>query len=357
MRDDRERTVTELELPVRTIVRVISVFVLLWLLDRLFSLMLLMLIALLFTAAIHPWVVRLQNRGMGRGRAVAVVMIAINIVLIILGSIILSPLITEGQEFIAALPDQVDRLEGLFGNNPQVFQRLQEAAANAGSSSEAVSGGAMQVGMSVVNLIADGLVVLVFTIYFLLDGNRIYRWTVRYFPQRYRRKIDRTIPEVSRVVSGYAAGQLVISGLFGTFAFVVLASLGVPQPLFLAIVAALGSTIPIVGVTAVTIPTVLIALTVSPTTALIVLGAYLLYQQVENYVFVPRVYKTTLNISSFAVLLAVLIGTAMLGIVGALMALPIAAAIPVIEDIWLEDHPWRANLPADDSPDFEAKPL
>ncbi len=357
MRDDRERTITEVEVPVRTIVRVILVFVLLWLLGKLWSLMLLGLIALMFTAAIHPWAVRLQERGWSRGRAVAVIMVAINAVVILAVSIIVSPLITEGREFVDELPNQVDRLERVFGNNPYIFERLREAAQGATTNSEEVSGGVAQVGMGVVNFITDGLIVLVFTIYLLLDGNRIYRWTVRYLPQRYRRKFDRTIPEVSRVVSGYAAGQLMTSALFGLFSFTILFSLGVPQPLFLAILAAIGDAIPIVGVTAVTIPTVLLALTVSPTTAIIVLAAYLIYQQIENYVVVPRVYKTTLNISSFAVLLAVLVGSALLGIVGALLALPIAAAIPVIEDIWLEDHPIRNNLPPEDPPELDIKPL
>ena len=357
MRNEREQTTTELELPVRTIVRVIFVFVLLWLLDALWSLMLLLLISLMFTAAIHPWVVRLQERGMRRSGAVAVVMLAINAVVLTAVSLIVTPLITEGQAFIESLPDQVDRLEGLFGRDSQIFQRLRTAAENAGGNSEAVSGGVTQVSMGIVNFITDGLIVLVFTIYFLLDGDRIYRWCVRYVPQRYRRKLDRTIPEVTKVVSGYAAGQLMTSALFGLFSFIILFSLGVPQPLFLAILAAVGDAIPIVGVTAVTIPTVLLALTVSPTTAIIVLAAYLIYQQIENYIVVPRVYKTTLNISSFSVLLAVLVGTALLGIVGALLALPIAAAIPVIEDIWFEDHPWRANVPVDDPPDLEARPL
>jgi predicted PurR-regulated permease PerM len=271
--------------------------------------------------------------------------------------LIVSPLITEGQEFLDELPNQVDRLENLVGSNPELFDRLREAAENPGSNTGAVEGQAKEVGLSVVNFIADALIVLVFTVYLLLDGNRIYRWTVRYVPQRYRRKLDRTIPEVSRVVSGYAAGQLMTSAMFGLFAFVVLASLGVPQPLFLAILAAFGDAIPIVGVTAVTIPTVLLALTVSPTAAIIVLVAYLIYQQIENYVVVPRVYKTTLNISSFAVLLAVLVGSALLGIVGALLALPIAAAIPVIEDIWLEDNPIRNNLPRDEPPELDTKPL
>ena len=357
MRDDRERTITDVELPVRTIVRVILVFVLLWLLGKLWDLMLLGLIALMFTAAIHPWAVRLQDRGWSRGRAVAVIMFAIVGVVILAVILIVSPLITEGRAFLDELPNQVDRLEDLVGSNPELFQRLREAAENPGNATGSVEGPARQVGMSVVNLLTDALIVLVFTTYLLLDGNRIYRWCVRYLPQRHRRKLDRTIPEVSRVVSGYAAGQLMTSALFGLFAFVVLFSLGVPQPLFLAILAAIGDAIPIVGVTAVTIPTVLLALTVSPTTAIIVLAAYLIYQQIENYIVVPRVYKTTLNISSFAVLLAVLVGSALLGIVGALLALPIAAAIPVIEDIWLEDHPIRNNLPPEDPPDLEAKPV
>ena len=129
-----------------------------------------------------------------------------------------------------------------------------------------------------------------------------------------------------------------------------LSAAGVPQPLFLALLAAIGDAIPIVGVTAVTIPTVLIAATVSIQTGIIVLAAYLIYQQLENYLLVPRIYQSTLNISSFAVLVSVLIGSALLGIVGALLALPIAAVIPALEDIWLEDNPIRKNLPSDEEP-------
>jgi predicted PurR-regulated permease PerM len=357
VRDDRERTITEVEIPVRTIVRVILVFSLLWLVGKLWDLMLLGVIALMFTAAIHPWAVRLQNRGWSRARAVTVITATIIAVVALAIALVIPPLIIEGQEFLDELPNQVDRLEDLVGSNPELFDRLREAAENPGSNAESVEGPAKEVGLGIVNFIADALIVIVFTIYFLLDGDRIYRWTVRYFPQRYRRKLDRTIPEVSRVIGGYAAGQFVTSALFGTFAFILLLSLGVPQPLFLAILAAIGDAIPIVGVTAVTIPTVLLALTVSPTAAIIVIAAYLIYQQIENYIVVPRVYKTTLNISSFSVLLAVLVGSALLGIVGALLALPIASAIPVIEDIWLEDNPIRNNLPPEDPPQLDTKPL
>jgi predicted PurR-regulated permease PerM len=345
-----ERTVTQVEIPARTIMRVILVFVLLWLINRVWNIMLLGLIALMFAAALDPLVRRLQSRGVRRSGSVAIVMTAFLVVLVALLSLILSPLITEGRQFIDDLPSQVERLRGPLRDNPEIYNRLMRSAQSVSTNpSESVTGGVKEVTFSVISFLADALVVLVFTIYFLLDGPRIYRYTFRYVPQRFRRKLDRSIPEVSAVVSGYVTGQFLTSLLFGIFAFAVLSILGVPQPLFLALLAALGDAVPIVGVTAVTIPTVFLALTVSPTAAIVVLIAYIVYQQVENYFIVPRVYQSTLNISSFAVLIAVLIGSALLGIVGALLALPIAAAIPVIEDIWLEDHPIRANLPPDET--------
>lgn len=343
-----ERTVTQVEIPARTIMRVIVVLVLIWLLKQVWTIMLLGVIALMFAAALDPAVRRVQSRGVRRSGSVAIVMTVFLLALFGLLSIILSPLITEGRQFINDLPSQVERLRGPLRDNPEIYNRLMRSAQSLSTDpSESVTGGVKEVTFSVINFVADALVVLVFTTYFLLDGPRIYRYTVRYVPQRFRRKLDRSIPEVSAVVSGYVTGQFLTSLLFGVFAFTVLSITDVPQPLFLALLAAVGDAIPIVGVTAVTVPTVFLALTVSPTAAIVVLVAYIVYQQVENYYIVPRVYQSTLNISSFAVLIAVLIGSALMGIVGALLALPIAAAIPVIEDIWLEDHPIRSNLPPD----------
>jgi predicted PurR-regulated permease PerM len=342
------RTVTEFELPFRTIVRVIFVLILIWLLQTLWNVILLLMIAIMLTAALDPLVRKLQDRGMKRSPAVGVVTGGTILVLLAVLAITITPLITQSEEFVDELPAQVDRVERILDERyPRVLGALRDAVSPTdGTDGNAeVADSAVGFGMGLISFIADAFVVIVFTIYLLLDGKRIYRWCVRYVPNRYRRKMDRTIPEVSRVVSGYVTGQLITSTLFAVFSFAVLYAVGVPQPLFLALLAGIGDAIPIVGVTVVTIPTVLLALTVSPTAAIIVLTAYLVYQQIENYFIVPRIYKTTLDISSFSVLIAVLIGSSLLGIVGALLALPIAAAIPVIEDIWLEDSPLRQNLP------------
>ena len=349
MHNDRDRTVTEIEIPVRTIVRVILTFCVLWLVHQLWHLMLLGIISLMVAAAMDPIVRRAQRIGMRRGAAVAATMIGLTLIMIASILIILSPVITEGQDFLTNLPEQVNRLQRPLQDNPQLFQRLQDAAQRAASNTGLITAGVTQVGMSIVSIITDTLIVAVMATYILLDGRRIYGWCVRYVAPRYRRKLDRTIPDVSRVVSGYVFGQGITSLLFGIFAFIVLSACGVPQPLFLAMLAAIGDAIPIVGVTAVTIPTVLIAATVSIKTGVIVLAAYLIYQQLENYLLVPRIYHSTLNISSFAVLVSVLIGSALLGIVGALLALPVAAVVPALEEIWLEDHPLRRNLPPEDT--------
>jgi predicted PurR-regulated permease PerM len=95
-----------------------------------------------------------------------------------------------------------------------------------------------------------------------------------------------------------------------------------------------------------TVPAVLLAWTVSPTRAIIVLVLYVLYQQIENHFIVPRIYKSALQISSFGVLLSVAIGAHLLGIIGALVALPIGAVLPVIERIWREEQP-TAPSPAE----------
>ena len=157
------------------------------------------------------------------------------------------------------------------------------------------------------------------------------------------------------MVGGYLLGQGLTSLLFGVFAYAVLRLLGVPQPLLLAVVAALADAVPIAGVLIATVPAVLLALTVSVPAAAGVLLLYLGYQQVENYAIVPRVYRGTLRIHGFAVLLAVLVGAQLLGILGVLLALPVAAAVPAVARVW-RAAPTAAADPAADSAEGPAAP-
>lgn len=331
-----------MELPGRTIARVILTLVLIWLLTRLWSILLLGIIAVVAAAALYPVVRRLERRGLNRPSAVAAVLLTIAAAFALMLWLIIPPLIDDGRDFADRFPEYIQTAQDRIEQNPVALDQLDTSSGGTSPDWGGIANRFLSFGAGIVGAISNTLIIFVMTIYILTDGERIYAWLVRYLPWKQRERLDRAIPEVSRVISGYVAGQLLTSFIFGVFTFLLLTSLDVPQALFLAILAAFADAIPIAGVIIATIPAVLLALSVSWTTAVIVLVAYLIYQQIENYIIVPRVYKNTLQISSFAVLVAVLIGGELLGIVGVLLALPIAAAIPALEDIWIdEDHPLR----------------
>src|SRR5262249_49986631 len=187
-----------------------------------------------------------------------------------------------------------------------------------------------------------------------------FAWLTDGLSARRRARAKRVRREVSRVVGGYLRGQLITSVLFATFAFVTLSIAGGPEPLLLAVLARVFDALPLICATLPTIPPVLLALTVSVPTAVVVLVLFVAYQQLENYVIAPRAYQNTLQISSLAVLIAVTIGSALLGIVGALLALPVAAAIPAIVRTWNDDAPVLPKpagpWPAESEPDDRGGP-
>jgi predicted PurR-regulated permease PerM len=322
------------EVPLRTIATVLAVLAVLWLLAQLWTLLLSLFVALLLTAALDPPVSRLERRGVPRAASIAIFVLAFAVVVAGGAALVVPPLVEQGAQFAEAFPGYLERLRAFTQANPEVFTRLQGAAAGSDADPQAVASRFLAAGAGLFRGISAFVIVLVMTAYLLADGERIYDWTVRYLPQEQRVRVRQALPEISRVVSGYLLGQLLTSLLFGGFAYVVLTVLGVPQPLLLAILAAVADAIPVVGVAIATVPAVLLALTVSPLAAGIVLALYLAYQQVENYAIVPRVYRGTLELHPFAVLLAVLVGAQLLGVLGVLLALPIAAAVPVVERIW-----------------------
>jgi predicted PurR-regulated permease PerM len=257
--------------------------------------------------------------------------------------LLIPPLVDESKELYKRLPGLVERSEGLLQQRyPNLYQRLQEFAdrqAEGGSLEIPFSlPDILSIGVGIASGIGDLFVALVMTAYLLLDGQRVYRWSVRYLPDSQEAKVRQAIPEISHVVSGYIAGQVLTSMMFGVFSFLLLTVLGVPQAIFLAVLAAIMDAVPIVGVAIATVPAALLAFTVSLTAAVIVVAAYIVYQQIENHIIVPKIYSDTLKISSFAVLVAVVIGGELLGIIGVLLALPIAAAIPVVERIWIGER-------------------
>ncbi len=338
-------TRTQIELPWRTVFRVLLIFAVIWLLNELWSVILNFIIALFFTAALAPLVSYIERRGHKRLTGVLVALLATLVFIGIVLALLVQPVIDEGRDLSDNLPQYTNDLTGRFEDRyPDVYNWLQKQAEDVqGNGVDVPVSGLISIANTLFTGISNTLLVFVMTAYLLADGRRIYEWSVRYLPDVHEQKVRRTIPEISKVVSGYVVGQLATSIAFGIFTFAVLTIADVPQAVVLAIFAAIMDAVPLVGVIIATIPAVLLALTVSIPAAVAVVVAYTVYQQFENYVLAPRVYRGTLQISSFAVLIAVLIGAQLLGIIGALLALPVAAAIPVVERIWIIE-PRQARL-------------
>jgi predicted PurR-regulated permease PerM len=178
----------------------------------------------------------------------------------------------------------------------------------------------------------SGITVLVLTIYFMADLPRLRRGLVRLFPRQHRPRVAEIVNVVVDKVGGYMIGNIIISIFAGVSTFIVLTALKVPYALPLAVAVAITDLIPLVGATLGAAVCVLVALFTKELwpTAVLVLIFFIVYQQLENYLIAPRVLRNTVDMSSVAVLLAALLGGTVFGVVGALMAIPIVAAIKVL---------------------------
>ena len=182
------------------------------------------------------------------------------------------------------------------------------------------------------------VVALALTIYLLIEWKSTLEWLIAFVPQEQRPKVRRTLALARTAVFSYVVGNALTSVITAVATFVVLLALKVPAALVLAIVAGLFDFIPVIGFLLSLGITALLAATVSPTAVIGVVAFYLIFNAVQNYFIMPKIYGRELEMSKLAVLLAVAVGGQLGGVMGALLALPLAAMYPIIERIWLSDQ-------------------
>lgn len=186
--------------------------------------------------------------------------------------------------------------------------------------------------------------ILVLIIYMLIDADRLRNLFLLLFPARDRRKKQKMIRRMSRRMSSWLSGQLLLASIIGVATFIAFVSLGIPYALPLALIAAVGELIPIIGPIVGAIPALGVALLRSPWHFWAVLVVAIVIQQVENYVLVPRVLGKKVSISPLAVCTAFMIGASLLGIVGAIMAIPAAAIAQVaFEEVFVSRRERRQD--------------
>jgi predicted PurR-regulated permease PerM len=172
--------------------------------------------------------------------------------------------------------------------------------------------------------------ILILSFYLLLGSTSFMRTFVRMFPHQERARVEDACRRVSTKVSAWLGGQLLLAGIIGGTAALALYLMGVPYFYVLALIAGIGEMIPIVGPVLAAIPAIAVAVTVSPTLAFGVALFFLIQQQFENHVLVPKVMERQVGVSAAAVIIALLVGGTLLGVVGAILAVPTVAILQVM---------------------------
>lgn len=299
----------------------------LWLVVRLWSVLLLMGIALLLGTSLLRPVERLARLTKNRTVAVLLVVLALLTAIVLFGVLVAPPMFDQGRDLYARSPEVQERAAELAEERGWLGlrDRIRTFAPGDLVKTDLV----VRTGLGVISFLIALFTVFFLVVYFLLDVRHLERLLYFSTPRAWHVHIRELLPALQTVVGGYIRGQAITSVSIGVFSFVMLTVLRVPNALALAGIAAVADLIPLVGVFILMVPMVLVALGVSPTTALIVLGLMIAYQQFEDRLLVPKVYGATLRLPTIAVVLAILAGAQLLGVLGALLALPVAAAIRV----------------------------
>ena len=239
-------------------------------------------------------------------------------------------IVTQGEQLAAAVPKYLQQLKdhnSFLGHLNDRFHLQEKLSSLISSSSANLGGGLLSAGLAVFSALAHTLVVLVLTIYFLADMPRIRRLAYRLVPHSRRPRAILIGDDILAKVGSYVLGNIIISLIAGVLTFVWLIVFHVPYPLLLSIMVALLDLVPVVGSTVAGVAVALVTLTVSVPLCLATIGYFIVYRLGEDYVLVPRIIGNVVQVPALLTVVAVLIGAALLGIVGALVAIPIAAAL------------------------------
>jgi predicted PurR-regulated permease PerM len=317
-----------------SILKLIAAVALVWLWLQLVHLVLVLVVAVLLAVTLNPVVDWFERRGWPRWRAALLIFAALLSALGAFGWMAWSSLSDQaalaGQHLSHFQQDLMDKV-------PQWIQDAVGDARNGEGLSGNVTAWLLSVARSAISAVVVSVLGLILTMYLVIESESTRDWLMAFVPKDKRGRARQTLDEAQRVVFAYVAGNVLTSVLAGVFVFVLLTIAKVPAALLLALIAALFDFVPVIGFIASGLFAVAMALTVSATTALIVGALYVSYHLLENYLISPWAYGDRLKLSNVAVILAFAIGAALAGVIGALIALPVAAAYPAIERIWLRD--------------------
>ena len=348
----------------RTVVRVLlvatAVFAVLYFLWLIRSILGMLFIAIFLAIALGPVVELFVRHKVRRAPAILLTYLLLLASVVGLGLLVVPPIVSGVNQFVDDVPTYVRDLRNSktfreYDNKYNITPKLQDQAKKLPTHITDAVSGLRSVTVGVFGRVVQLVTILVMTFFLLLDGRRVLHFAFRELGPERGPRMERIAQDVYSAVGGYVAGNLLISVIAGTLAYVMMRILNLPFAAPLAVFVAFFDLIPLVGSTIAGVVVGIVAAIVGFPGKLIAWVIYLIvYQQVENNVLQPVIYRRTVAIHPLIVIVAVLIGGTLLGILGALLAIPIAASVQIVVKEWWQYR--RSRLLPDEVPESAIAP-
>lgn len=314
------------------------------------------LIIAAFVAVAVSGPIGVLSRHMPRGLAVATVYGSLVALPIVLAALLIPPLVSQAEELARNVPGYADDVEKFVNENDtlrgfnedyDVVGKLQEEASKLPEKIGDAANILSDIGVGLVNSVFAVVTILILSIFMVASGSRWVERFIAWQDPDHQERLRRTFDSIGRAIGGYVGGALVQATLAGTFAFIVLSILGAPFAGALALVVAFGDLIPVVGATIAAFLVAIVMLFVNFPVGVIVWVIYaIVYQQIENYVIQPQIQGRAVQVEPITIITAVLFGSTLFGVVGALLAIPAAASLQIVVKEFLE---YRRELAAEEA--------
>lgn len=320
-----------------SIIKIILVLLGFWFLYLIRDVLLILFVSLVivtaFSLIINKW-----SKKMPRALAVSILYLIFLLFLAAIGFLIIPPLIKETAQLANNLPFYIEQIQPLYNSfrnsHSNWLPIIQRGLEGFSSQLSSISSGLFQTTLGIFGGLITIITILVLTFYFMLEEQGVKKFLISLMPVEHKEQIVHSLYKIGDKMGAWLRGQLILSLTIGLFSGVAMAIVGVPYALTLGVWAGFFEVIPYIGPIIGAVPAVLIALFISPVKALIVLIIYVVIQQLEAHILVPRIMQKAVGLSPVVVILALLIGGKLMGVVGAILAIPIAAILSVIANDW-----------------------
>ena len=300
----------------------------------------LILIALFLATGLNPAVEALRRRNLSRTWSVAIIFTLVILFVIFFALVVIPPVVSQGTQLINKAPQllndltnnsAIHKLNNHYGIVDTLQTRIKSMTSN-GTLLINTFGGVIGVGKSVLSGFFSFLTVLVLTLYFISSLPQMVNLGLSLVPASRRERVGRLTEAIIGRFGSFVGSQIIIAMMASMFVLILSIILGLPSPIAIAMIVLVCGLIPLIGhLIGVTIVTI-IALTQSVLLALLAFSAYVIYIQIENYFVTPRIMKKTMSVPGAVTIISALIGSSLLGLIGGLLAVPVAAAIILILD-------------------------